>query len=361
MSSTRTSGSSLVRLRARWEAAAKRRVCLTLHRLGLLKPLSFVQWLVTNRCNFRCAFCEASAGQAGPNELLTREAETLIDELARLRTRLLFSGGEPLVREDLPHLIRHAHARQLPVGLVSNAFLVPELWPQLQTVPWFLFFTSLDGPPAHHDAGRAPGSFDRVARSLDLFAHHGTPMRVINTVVHHDNLDLLPELHGHLAALPATRWHLTPMVSVGRNREGRYRLAADDLARMAHFVRDHDRPGGLRVDFGESHCYLGPLLGFEGGKPFFCGAGLTRCSIMPDGTVLGCHQAYDSRLAEGNVREQSLTRIWRDGFARFRPQALPAMCAGCAQVPTCAGGCWAELQVQGGCLKNLVDGSTEGG
>jgi hypothetical protein len=34
----------LVRLRTRWEARAKRRVCLTLHHLGLFKPLSFVQW-----------------------------------------------------------------------------------------------------------------------------------------------------------------------------------------------------------------------------------------------------------------------------------------------------------------------------
>jgi mycofactocin biosynthetic radical S-adenosylmethionine protein MftC len=344
----------LGRLRARWEARAKRRVCLGLHQLGLLKPISFVQWLVTSRCNFRCAFCEASADEARPDELSTRQGEALIDELASLRARLILSGGEPLMREDLPHLIRYAHRKAVPLGLVSNAYRVPSLWPQLCEVPWFLFFTSLDGPRDHHDGVRAPGSFDRVLQSLDLFARHQVPMLLVNTVVHHENLGLLPSLHQHLRASPATRWHLTPAAAVGRNAGGAYRMDRADLVQLARFVRDADCPGGLRVDFGESHGYLGPLLGVEGCKPFFCGAGLSRCSILPDGSVLGCHQAYDPGLAEGNVRQQSFTHIWRNGFARFRPRPLPAYCVDCEQAPICAGGCWAEMHANRRCMKAVL-------
>jgi radical SAM protein with 4Fe4S-binding SPASM domain len=231
---------------------------------------------------------------------------------------------------------------------------VPSLWPKLAEVPWFLLFTSLDGPPAYNDGVRAPGSFDRVMQALDLFARHRTPLRVVNTVVHHDNVGMLPELFQNLRTSPATRWHLTPVVSVGRNRDGGYRLAADDVVQLADFVRTHDRPDGLRVAFGESHAYLGPLLGVESGKPFFCGAGLTRCSVMPDGTVLGCHQAYATGLAEGNIRQQSFSHIWRHGFSRFRGLRLPDSCVGCGQAATCEGGCWAEMQSQGRCLKDFL-------
>ena len=291
-----------------------------------------------------------------PDELNTREAEALIDDLALLRTRLLFSGGEPLMREDLPHLIRYAHDKAVPVGLVSNGFLVPSLWPRLREVPWFLFFTSLDGPADYHDGIRAPGSFDRVMRSLELFARHQTPVLLVNTVVHQDNLALLPVLHEHLRAhVPTVRWHLTPVMAVGRNRQAAYRLDADNLRELAMFVRQFDRAGGLRVAWGESHSYLQPLLGAGGGKPFFCGAGLTRCSIMPDGSVVGCHQAYDPTLTEGNIRQQSFSHIWRHGFARFRPRDLPAVCAGCAQAPACGGGCWAEMQIRGHCWKPILD------
>jgi radical SAM protein with 4Fe4S-binding SPASM domain len=357
---TRLALPQLRRLRASHEAPLKRAVCMVLHRLGVLKPLSFVQWLATNRCNFRCPFCEAAAGDALPDELATAEAEALIDELATMGARLVISGGEPLTRQDLPRLLRHAQERRVPLGLASNAYLVPSLWPVLRDMSWFLFFTSLDGPPAYHDQQRAPGSFDRVIAALDLFGGQGVPLRIVNTVVHRDNIAMLPALHETLRASRATRWHLTPATAVGRNTDGAFGLDAADLEQLGAFLRDAARAAGPRVVFGESHSYLGPLLGFDDDKPFFCGAGLTRCSILADGTVLGCQQAYDRRLSEGNVKDQPLSVIWRRGFARFRPRALPPTCASCEQARTCAGGCWAEMERHGRCLKAVLDAPGEG-
>lgn len=342
-------------LRARYQAPLKRAVCMFLHRFGALKPVSFVQWLATNRCNFRCSFCEASAGDALPDELCTAEAEALIDDLATMGSRLLISGGEPLTREDLPRLLRYAQRRGVPLGLVSNGYLVPSLWSDLGDIPWFLFFTSLDGTREYHDRQRAPDSFDRVIKSLDLFAGQGVPLRIVNTVVHRDNLALLPALHEAVRGSRATRWHLTPAAPLGRNAAGGFSLDASGLGELGRFLRAAARSDGPRVDFGESHGYLGPLLGVEGGKPFFCGAGLTRCSILADGTVLGCQQAYDRRLSEGNVKQQPLSVIWQHGFKRFRPRALPPACTGCPEARCCAGGCWAEMELHGRCLKAVLD------
>jgi len=328
---------------------------MLLDRFGVLKPVTFVQWLATNRCNFRCSFCEASAGEALPGELSTAEAETLIDDIAAMRARLLISGGEPLVREDLPRLLRHARTRGVSLGLVSNGYLVPSLWSELRDIPWFLFFTSLDGTREAHDRQRARGSFDRVMESLDLFAGQGVPTRIVNTVVHQGNLAMLPALHEAVRASGATRWHLTPASPLGRNATGGFNLDDAGLTELGEFVRAAARTGGPRVDFGESHRYLGPLLGVDDGTPFFCGAGLTRCSILADGTVLGCQQTYDRRLSEGNVRDQPLGQIWRRGFKRFRPRALPPECSGCPEARACAGGCWAEMELHGCCLKVVLD------
>jgi radical SAM protein with 4Fe4S-binding SPASM domain len=356
---TRLLGLNLRRLRARHEPPLKRAVCMVLHRCGALKPVSFVQWLATNRCNFRCSFCEASAGDALPDELSTAEAEALIDEIAAMGARLVISGGEPLMREDLPRLLRHARQRELSLGLVSNGYLVPSMWPDLGDIPWFLFFTSLDGTREYHDRQRAPGSFDRVIRSLDLFAGRGVPLRIVNTVVHRDNLALLPALHEVLRASRPTRWHLTPAAPLGRNAAGGIGLDGPGIEKLGEFLRALAGADGPRVDFGESHGYLGQLLGVTRGKPFFCGAGLTRCSVLADGTVLGCQQAYDRRLSEGNIKEEPLGLIWRRGFRRFRPRALPPFCVGCAEARCCAGGCWAEMELRGRCLKAVLhDAST---
>ena len=70
------------------------------------KPV--VVWNMTRRCNLRCVHCYAQAKDEGfrGNELSTDEGKGLIDDLSRFGSPvILFSGGEPLLREDLPDLI----------------------------------------------------------------------------------------------------------------------------------------------------------------------------------------------------------------------------------------------------------------
>ena len=70
------------------------------------KPV--VVWNVTRRCNLKCIHCYAHARDIPyENELSTQEARNLIDDLANMGVPvLLFSGGEPLLRKDLPELAR---------------------------------------------------------------------------------------------------------------------------------------------------------------------------------------------------------------------------------------------------------------
>lgn len=356
-----TSESSLAAsLRCRCEPQLKRAVCAGLDLLGLLKPLTFVQWLVTYRCNFRCPFCEADAGEGDRPELTTPEAAAFLDDLGRMGVRrLVVSGGEPLVRRDLPELLARAGRRGMKLGLVTNGWFVPGLWSELERLPWYLLFTSLDGPPRHHDSQRGPGSFARVLQSLQLFADRKVPGRIVNTVVTPETLPLLPSLFEEVRGSAATRWHLTPVAAVGRAAtSGSSMLDADGLCRLGAFLRSVQ--GDLPVDFGESHGYLRPLLGLQPGRPFFCGAGRTRCSVMPDGTVLGCHQVYDLRLGVGNVKERPFAELWSQELRPLRRRPLPETCRSCPQRGSCAGGCWAELSQHGRCLRATLDPAAGG-
>jgi len=338
------------RLYACRAATIKREICLLLNTAGWLKPITFVQWLVTFSCNLRCPFCEASAGDARDDELTTIEGRELIDDLAGMGVkRLLFSGGEPLTRADVPELMAHARGRRLSLGLVTNGFLVGQLWSRLRGLDLYLYFTSLDGTRAEHDAQRGEGAFEHALDGLRRVASAGTPTRIVNTVVQPTNIDSLPRLRDIVRESGATRWHLTPLARVGRADTGhREILSATQLRRLVDFVREGDG----WIDLGESAGYLACLAGgAPAGKPFFCGAGLTRCAIMPDGNVLGCHQVYDCRYAEGNVRERPFSEIWRNGFRRFRHRRPPDFCRGCEHITSCQGGCWAEMELQGHCLK----------
>lgn len=344
----------LNRLYLKRTAKLKRNLCLLLDRLGLLRPFTFVQWLSTYKCNLRCPYCEASAGKAAENELTTEEVKGLIDDLNNMGVkRLLISGGEPLLRQDLIEIMELARRRNLELGLVTNGFFVEDRWDDLRRFKYFLYFTSMDGVPEYSNRMRgSEDAFKRAMIGLELFGRLDVPIRMVNTVVHPGNIDQLESLLEILKNSSANCWRLSPIANVGRAAMATdYSLTGKDLRYLADFIRKYQGP--IKIEFGESHAYLGCFDSRILGRPFFCGAGLTRCSIMPDGEVMGCHQVYDISFSEGNIRDKPFPKIWREGFARFRKHRFPLLCQSCSHLNQCQGGCWAEMEKQKACLKPL--------
>jgi len=332
----------------------KRRLCLLLARGGRLKPFTFVQWLATYNCNLRCPYCEASAGKPAENELTTEEVKRLVDDLGRMGVkRFLISGGEPLLRPDLIEIMKYAARRNLELGLVTNGFFVEDLWNDLRCLNYFLYFTSIDGAQDYSNSMRGNrDAFQRAMKGLELFGGLSIPAIMVNTVVHPGNIDQLENLFKILKNSPATYWRLAPITKVGRAAtRNEYALTGKQLRFLADFIKTHQE--ATKIEFCESHAYVACFDGRSLGKPFFCGAGLTRCSIMPDGEVMGCHQAYDASLSEGNIRDKPFSQIWKEGFTRFRRDAFPLPCQSCCHLNQCQGGCWAEMVKQGACLKSV--------
>lgn len=91
------------------------------------KPV--VVWNMTKRCNLKCIHCYALAENESyrGNELSTDEGKRLIDNLADFGVPvMLFSGGEPVLREDLPELIDYAVKKGLRAVISTNGTLITE-------------------------------------------------------------------------------------------------------------------------------------------------------------------------------------------------------------------------------------------
>jgi radical SAM protein with 4Fe4S-binding SPASM domain len=177
---------------------------------------------------------------------------------------------------------------------------------------------------------------------------------MINTVVHPGNISQLEWMIPVVKSSGATSWRLSPVSDTGRaSGEKGFELTGRQLRYLADFVEKQRK--NVPVNFGHAHMYLGNFAGHTFGKPFFCGAGLTRCTVMQDGEVVGCHQIFDVKFSEGNIRGNSFAHIWRNGFTRFRKKGFPDSCIGCAHLEVCRGGCWAEMEKRGSCLKSIWD------
>ena len=126
------------------------------------KPV--VVWNCTKTCNLRCQHCYAGSDAQRYDQLNTDEAKAMIDDLAAFGSPvLLFSGGEPCVREDLLELMQYAKQAGMRVVISTNGTLItPDLARQFAEVGLSYVGISIDGKRETHDAFRGvPGAFDR--------------------------------------------------------------------------------------------------------------------------------------------------------------------------------------------------------
>ena len=124
--------------------------------MGQRVPL-VVSMVVTNRCNYSCDYCDRWDGRG--RRLTTAEIMSMLDEMASMGTRrIIFTGGEPLIRKDMLDIVRRARTLGMKVNLNSNGKLIPRFMEQLRILSGLTI--SIDGDRVVHDAIRGEGAFD---------------------------------------------------------------------------------------------------------------------------------------------------------------------------------------------------------
>ncbi len=116
-----------------------------------------VVWNITRRCNLKCVHCYAHAKNIPfDNELSTTEGKFLIDDLAKFGVPvILFSGGEPLVRKDLPELADYAVKKGMRAVISTNGTLItPQTAQTLKDIGLSYVGISLDGMEEINDRFR---------------------------------------------------------------------------------------------------------------------------------------------------------------------------------------------------------------
>jgi 12,18-didecarboxysiroheme deacetylase len=129
-----------------------------------------VVWNVTRRCNLKCVHCYAHAkDQEFQNELSTAEGKQLIDDLAAFGAPvLLLSGGEPLVRKDLPELAGYAVKKGMRAVISTNGTLITAKMAKiLKDIGLSYVGISLDGMETINDRFRGVnGAFKQAMRGI---------------------------------------------------------------------------------------------------------------------------------------------------------------------------------------------------
>lgn len=308
-----------------------------------------VQWMATLRCSLSCPHCLAAGGGKMADMALERALD-LVDQCAAMGVQeFLLTGGEPMLREDLPEIIDRLARHGLAYS-INTAVMPPErtLKAMRRYAPAFVA-VSVDGPAEVHDRfrGRA-GAFDEAMAAIATFKSLGSHVAAGTTLTTF-NFDHLGRTLAIVAASGADSWGLHLAVPEGRAaHRPDLMLSPAQLRRLVKFVAA--KRAYFPVNMADEIGYVGDYEPLVRDVPLSCGAGRSHCVILPDGSVVPC-TTLDASTAAGNINDRPLGDIWRDGFAELRSWKPKGKCARCGYASACRGGCWLQRRSGVQCAK----------
>jgi len=188
-----------------------------------------VVWNVTRRCNLKCVHCYAHAKNTSfNNELSTDQGKQLIDDLAEFGSPvMLFSGGEPLVRKDLPQLAAYAVEKGMRAVISTNGTLItPETARNLKKIGLSYIGISLDGMEKVNDRFRGvSGAFQSALEGIKNSQAAGIKVGLRFTI-NKFNVNEIPKIFQLLEEMDIPRVCFYHLVYAGRGSE----LVNEDLS-----------------------------------------------------------------------------------------------------------------------------------
>ncbi|ATU09300.1 12,18-didecarboxysiroheme deacetylase [Methanohalophilus portucalensis] len=295
------------------------------------KPV--VVWNITRKCNLKCIHCYAQADDKDfEGELSTEEGKRLIDDLAEFKTPvILFSGGEPLVRKDLPELAEYAVSKGLRAVISTNGTLIDmDMAKKLKEIGLSYVGISIDGTEETNDRFRGQqGAFKKALEGVHNCMKAGIKVGLRFTI-NKSNFREIPAIFDLLEEEGIPRICFYHLVYAGRGSDLiKQDLAHEESRETVDLIMDRTKqlyekgikPEVLTVD---NHCdapYLYmklkdeeperatevlDLMKMNGGNSTGVGIGC----VSWDGTVHP--DQFWRHYNIGNIRERPFSEIWTD-------------------------------------------------
>ncbi len=304
-------------------------------------------WLlaeVTYKCPLHCVFCYNPTDYTtyGP-ELSTDEWLKVLREAREIgATQLGFSGGEPLVRDDLEIMVAEARKLGYYSNLITSGVGLTE-----KRIAAFkeggldhIQLSFQDSTREMNDFLSSTKTFELKSRVAKLIQQYDYPM-VLNVVLHRMNIDHTEQILEMAEAMGAEYVELANTQYYGWALVNRDQL----LPTREQLQRAEEVTNKFRERVGSKMKIYFVVPDYHADRPKACmnGWGSVFITVQADGTVLPCHEA---RMLPGltfpNARDHDMRWIWYDspGFNAYRgDEWMKEPCRTCPEKVKDFGGC----------------------
>jgi len=332
--------------------------------------LRLLFWETTIRCNLSCVHCRrVELDEAVAQDLSTVQAKDVIEQLGELGRRqsfmpvLVFSGGEPLCREDLFELVAQAKSLGITPALATNGTLIEAaIAERIRDSGIIRVAVSLDGATAeiHNRLRQLKGAFQSALEGINHLREKNVPFQINVTLTRH-NAGQLKDIYELAKSAGAVALHVFMLVPVGCGQvlaetdmlsPQQYEEMLVKICRLdsrgqvqvkvtcgPHYERVIRQQGLYQARLAADHLRgTAPSNRRRGEVLRGCLAGLGVLFIGHQGDVFPCGYLP---VKCGNVLEQNLIEIWHsnEDLARMRDSnSLEGKCGVCEYRQIC-GGC----------------------
>jgi radical SAM protein with 4Fe4S-binding SPASM domain len=330
-------------------------------RLKKLRPLQYLFWEATLRCNLNCLHCGSDCTRDDSSQEHEISGEVIKHELCSLTNyfppencTFAIIGGEPLLRDEIIEVGAYAAELGYNWGITTNGMLLtPAMIARLKKAHLKTISISLDGIEADHDhLRRCIGSHKIVTTAIqnllaDPFFLKFDVICCVSTI----NIDHLEEFLDDLIKLRIPAVRFTPVFSRGRaGRNHELMMDSSGYLKLLNFIKQkRATQSEIKINLSEEG-YWGPEWECLVRDDFhYCASGIQIGSILHDGSVTGC-PSVSRNFLEGNIRESSFINIWKKAFSRYhegRKEAFQSVCGECDHWILCEGGGYHLLDQSG--------------
>lgn len=304
-------------------------------------------WLLaelTYQCPLHCVFCYNPTQHARiKDELTTAQWVDVMRQARKLgAAQLGFSGGEPLVRDDLEELVQEAHALGYYTNLITSGVGLNEARAQRLKDAGLdhIQLSFQDSTRELNDFLSHTKTFELKQKVARLIKAHDWPM-VMNCVLHRHNLPHVDQIIEMALALDAEYLELANTQYYGWAWVNRDHL----MPTHAQLIEAEAVVNRYREKIGKRCKLLFVVPDYFEERPKACmnGWGSVFLSVAPDGVAMPCHNARDlPGLKLPNVRDMALADIWQksQAFNAFRGEDwMKPPCRTCDERHKDFGGC----------------------
>ncbi len=302
---------------------------------------------LTYRCNVNCTHCYVIRDKNYP-ELSTEEWKKIIKRLYEIGIpHVVFTGGEPTLRDDLVELVEYAEETGLVTGLLTNGVMLcdKKFVKKLESAGLDHVQITIEShiPEVHNKMVRAE-SFEKTLQGIKN-ALKTTIYTITNTTLTKLNAPYIEDTIEFLHTLGVRVFACNGLIYTAPKRQ-RFGFKETELKPILEKIRNKAAELNMRFIWytPTQYCNLNPVELELGPKT--CTAAKYNMCIEPNGDVIPCQGYYETM---GNILKDPWENIWNSKVAvslRNR-EWIEEKCRECTLLPLCGGGCPLYAKVHG--------------